>query len=265
MRRRSSNAFAASTSTFAPRRRGLPAWLNDFVATGYAHYATQLPEAFADRGTRPEQLAAMLAFVFTLEGLALAKGCSRSQLVIAIEHAAPQAADPEKVGLLWAAEWLVQRKEEDDVRRGFADVLDHPLGRSAYPRYLSGFLQALAFAPRIAPLAMELLGRAFAELADAVLLPWMPTLLSELRPRRGDVLPTLFAEVLRAMPRNLAQLDAWAPPWAHAETDVPMSPSPTQVARDPESEAAPLNDAASALVQRWPAATAAWAQALSAR
>ncbi|HHO54423.1 MAG TPA: hypothetical protein ENK18_27025 [Deltaproteobacteria bacterium] len=194
---------------------GTPEWLSDFVATGYQHYSTQMPEGFGDRGTSPEELAATLSFVFTLESLALTMGCSRSQLVIAIEHASTTAAEPEKLGLLWAAEWLVQLKDEDAVRRSFFQILDHPLGRSAFPRYLSGFLQALGFAPRIAPLGVELLGRAFGELPDAVLLPWIPSLLSELRPRIHDVLPTLFTEVARTLPPDLSQLDTWEAPWAH--------------------------------------------------
>ena len=46
------------------------------------------------------------------------------------------------------------------------EVLRNPLGRYAYPRYLSGFLQALGFAPRLAPVGVELLGRAFATWPD---------------------------------------------------------------------------------------------------
>src|SRR5581483_2283394 len=63
---------------------GLPDWLKRFVTTGYSHYATLLPTAFSDRGTHPNDLAAMLQFIFTLESLALSLGCERSQLVIAI-------------------------------------------------------------------------------------------------------------------------------------------------------------------------------------
>ncbi|MEN0064871.1 MAG: DUF5682 family protein [Myxococcota bacterium] len=192
---------------------GAPGWVGHFIATGYQHYTSQLPEAFADRGTTPEQLAAMLSFVFTLESLALAQGGQRSQLRLAIEHAGPGTVDPEKLGLLWAAEWLVQRRDEAQVRAAFGAILEHPLGRSAYPRYLSGFLQSLAFAPKMGPLGVELLGRAFAELGDDVLLPWMPTLLQELRPRSADVLPSLFGEALRALPRSLDAVTDWQAPW----------------------------------------------------
>jgi hypothetical protein len=56
---------------FRSTPHGLPEWLRRFVTTGYSHYATLLPAAFQDRGTRPEELAGMLAFLFTLESLAL--------------------------------------------------------------------------------------------------------------------------------------------------------------------------------------------------
>ena len=55
------------------RTIGLPDWIKDFVATGYQHYATQLPEAFKDRGTKPEELAAMMAFIFDNETLAFSE------------------------------------------------------------------------------------------------------------------------------------------------------------------------------------------------
>ncbi|MCB9676226.1 MAG: hypothetical protein H6737_13980 [Alphaproteobacteria bacterium] len=242
---------------FRGTAEGLPTWLSDFVATGYAHYATQLPGAFGDRGVRPEQLAAMLSFVFTLESLALAMGCNRSQLVIAIELSAPQTADPEKLGLLWAAEWLVQVRDEEAVRRAFGAILDHPLGRTAFPRYLSGFLQALGFAPRIAPIGVELLGRAFAELPDHVLLPWMPALLGELRPRQADVLPALFKEVGRSLPRDLAGLDRWEPAW--------MRPAEAPPAAEPAGPE--LSDgarASRALLLAHRGATDGWAAAFGA-
>ncbi|WP_428265508.1 DUF5682 family protein [Haliangium sp.] len=193
---------------------GLPHWLSDFVATGYRHYATLLPQAFGDRGTAPEKVAGMLAFVFTLESLALTLGCDRSQLEIAIMHSADQAEAPEKLGLLWAAEWLLDRKDGDAVRAGFEAVLDSPMTMSAFPAYLSGFLLAMGFTSLIAPLAVELLSRAFAELSDAVLMPWLPGLIDTLRPRAADIMPTLLEEAQRMLPRDLAGLDTWTPPWA---------------------------------------------------
>lgn len=192
---------------------GLPEWLESFVATGYSHYASQLPVAFDDRGTGPDQVAAMLSFILTLESLALTVGCSRSELLIALEQAATAAHDPEKLGLLWAAEWAVQIKDEHEITDAFEAILAHPLGRNAYPRYLSGFIRAMAFAPRAAPVSLSLLGRAFAVLPDGVLLPWLPGLLSTLKPLAGAALPALFKELTIQLPRSYSEAAEWRPPW----------------------------------------------------
>jgi hypothetical protein len=240
---------------FRGHDEGLPTWLSRFVATGYATYSTQLPSAFADRGTSPAQLGAMLSFVFTLESLALAMGCERSQLLIAMEQAAPQAADPEKLGLLWAAEWLVQLKDEAAVRRAFDAVLEHPLGRRAFPRYLSGFLRALAFAPRAAQLSVELLGRAFVRLPDAVLLPWMPGLLTTLNEQARDVGPLLMKALASALP-SPDGIERWSPPWMTAEVTPPAETNAAAPAR------APGLDALAALLRAHPATLDAWATTL---
>ncbi len=236
---------------------GVPAWLSRFVATGYATYASSLPAAFGDRGTSPAQLGAVLNFVFTLESLALAMGCQRSQLVIAIEQAAAHAADPEKLGLLWATQWLVQLRDENGVRETFAAVLEHPLGRNAFPRYLSGFLRALAFAPKAAPLAVELLGRAFSVLPDVVLLPWMPGLLTALREQASDTLPSLMKELARTLPAPDG-LGQWTPPWAASQRSDGAAAVGVPVARSRSGGA----DATHRLLRRHPDATTAWAHAL---
>lgn len=232
---------------------GLPGWLERFVAKGYGHFAAQLPARFSDRGTHPDKVAAMLGFVFTLESLALAMGCSRSQVTLALEQASVLTTDPEKLGLLWAAEWLTQRRDEDELRDAFAEVLESPLARSAYPRYLSGFLQALAFAPRLAPLGVELLGRAFASLPDYVLLPWMPGLLSALQARKADVLPGLFREALAVLPKTAADTRSWTPPWERVVAKAPEAPT-VEVSAD--------EAAVAQLLRGFPAATDAWATAL---
>jgi hypothetical protein len=230
---------------------GLPGWLETFVAEGYARYATQLPEGFGERHTSPEQLAAMLSFVFTLESLALAMGCSRSQVVIAIEQAAPLTADAEKLGLLWASEWLVQLRDDAELRSSFDRVLQSPLGRGAYPRYLSGFLTALGFAPRLAPLALALIGQAFQTLPDRVLLPWMPSLITALGPRRADALPGLLRELVAELPRSLGAVDAWTPSWqVDATPAAPAAVAPVV--------ASPVHG----FLRAHPAATDAWARAL---
>src|SRR5919109_1251647 len=86
---------------------GLPEWIQRFVATGYAHYAALLPKAFADRGTTPQQIAGMLGFIFTLESFALALGSQRNQLLVGVQQAAAVDVSPDKLGLLWSAEWLL--------------------------------------------------------------------------------------------------------------------------------------------------------------
>lgn len=277
---------------FRGTSEGMPAWLQHFVATGYAHYATLLPTAFADRGTSPEQLSAMLSFVFTLESLALAMGCQRSQLLIAIEQAGPGTAEPEKLGLLWATEWLVQLKDEEALRAAFASILSNPLGRNAYPRYLAGFMQGIAFAPRVAALSIELLGRAFESLPDLVLLPWMPSLLATLQPLGNDVIQGLLTEFTRDLPRSWKQFDSWQAPWmaesspelAEPAALVTRSKGEEAVARllqlcpdtvnayvsalsvppkaKADNSAGPPDTPALALTTSQPAAAAAWARAL---
>ncbi|MFB8791159.1 MAG: hypothetical protein U7123_20485 [Potamolinea sp.] len=95
---------------------GLPDWIEHFVATGYSHYATLLPQVFADRGTSPEQIAGMLGFIFTLESLALSLGCNRSQLLIGVQQASGGLEDPAKLGLLWTTEWLLGLRTLDQIR-----------------------------------------------------------------------------------------------------------------------------------------------------
>jgi hypothetical protein len=195
-------------------RSGLPPWIKRFVVTGYTHYTSLLPEAFADRGTRPEQISAMLAFLFTLEGLALSLGCSRSQLVIAIGQAGPRTEDPAKIGLLWAAEWLLGLREIGEIRSYLDQVLANPLMLPAFPGYVSGFLLALTFTPLVGRLVVELLSKAFERLPDDVMMPWLPGLIVMLRPHAADLLPGLVKEASQCFPRDLGELrSGWVPPW----------------------------------------------------
>lgn len=197
--------------------QGVPNWLHELISTGYQHYATLLPDVFADRGTSPEKVAGMLSFVIQLEPTALTIGCSRSQLVIAIEQAAGITETPDKQGLLWAAEWYVEIQDEDGVRAAFDQVLASPMTRAAYPSYLSGFLLALSFKAFYARLGVELLSKAFCELPDAVLMPWLPGLIESLRPRAGDIMPALLTEANILVPTTLSATDTWEPPWAGVE------------------------------------------------
>ncbi len=206
---------------------GLPEWVKRFVMGGYSHYATLMPAAFADRGTTPEQVASMLAFIFNLESLALSLGCNRSQLLIAIQQSAPVTDDPNKVGLLWSAEWLLGLRTVESIREFFAGLLENRLALAAFPDYVNGFLLALKFTPLVARLVVELLSRAFEKLPDSVLMPWLPGLLMVLRPHGDAVLPALLKEASAGFPAALADLGDWAPPWDTAAPAVlaPMPPA----------------------------------------
>jgi hypothetical protein len=192
---------------------GIPPWVKSFVTTGYSHYATLLPTCFPDRGTSPEEVGAMLAFLFTLESLALSFGCQRSQLVIAIGQASPLTTDPAKLGLLWASEWLLGLKELDEIR-GFLDrVLENELMLQAFPEYVSGFLLALGFTSLVGRLVVELLSKAFVALPDEVMMPWLPTLITTLRKNAQPLLPMLLKEANTCFPASLANFDTWQAPW----------------------------------------------------
>jgi len=197
---------------------GLPAWIEDFVATGYSHYATLLPQAFADRGTTPEQIAGMLGFIFTLESLALALGCDRSQLQIGIQQASQEAEDPAKLGLLWTTEWLLNLRTLEQIRDFFDRVLANPMLIGTFPDYLGGFILSLTFAPRISRFLVELLSKLFASAPDAVLLPSLPNIILRLR-TYSQSLPALFKEAAASFPNSLAELDQWQAPWDQNTAD----------------------------------------------
>ncbi len=191
---------------------GLPKWIEGFVATGYAHYATLLPQAFADRGTSPEQIAGMLGFIFTLENLALALGCSRSQLLIGIQQVgqADEALDPAKLGLLWTAQWLLNQRSLEEIRAFFDQVVVNPMLVDTFPDYLNGFLLSLHFAPRLSSFLVELLSEVFAVVPDARLFQWLPGLILRLRPHH-QLLKTLIREASTLFPSSLARLDQGKP------------------------------------------------------
>jgi hypothetical protein len=214
---------------------GLPAWVKRFVMVGYSHYATLMPAAFVDRGTTPDQVASMLAFIFNLESLALSLGCNRSQLLIAIQQSASVTDDPNKVGLLWSAELLLGLRSVEAIQEFFAGLLENRLALAAFPDYVNGFLLALKFTPLVARLVVELLSRAFEKLPDTVLMPWLPGLLMVLRPHGDAVLPALLKEASACFPAGLAALRDWAPPWDAA---VPVLAHVPQAAGQSEDEAA---------------------------
>ena len=206
----------------------LPAWIEAFVKAGYAHYCTLLPTAFTDEDATAPQVAAMLGFLFGMEGLALSLGCDRTQLELAVAQSHPD--EPAKTALLWAAQVQLGTLSRGALRERCDELLDNPLVVPAYPRYLSGFVHALEPVPGLADVVVEAVSNAFGRLPDAVLLPWLPLLITTLRSGAADLAPLLIREAGRIFPGRLAALDAWVPPWRTPETDpfaaVPRTPAP---------------------------------------
>ncbi len=220
---------------------GLPDWTKRFITTGYSHYATLLPNAFADRGINPGDLAAMLQFIFTLESLALSLGCERSELIIAVRQSALVATDPTKLALLWSAECVLRLRELSSLRAHFDALIDNDLLLPTLPEYLGGFLLALAFTPMVTGLTVELLSKAFERLPDRLLMPWLPKLLMLMRPHAGTALPTLLKEAVAVFPSNLDALNGWRPPWSRqgtrGDTDLPSQMAVARPVLDRSQEA----------------------------
>ncbi|USQ84962.1 hypothetical protein NFX46_14900 [Streptomyces phaeoluteigriseus] len=196
----------------------LPPWIESFVKTGYAHYCTLLPTAFTDEDATVRQVAAMLGFLFSMEGLALSLGCDRTQLELALAQSHPQ--EPSRTALLWAAQTHLGTLSRADLRARCEELLGNPLVVPAYPRYLSGFVHALEPVPGLADLVVEAVSNAFARLPDPVLLPWLPTLITSLRAGGAELAPLLIREAGRVFPARLAELDSWVPPW-RAPQEIP--------------------------------------------
>ncbi|MBL7496205.1 DUF5682 family protein [Frankia nepalensis] len=203
----------------------LPAWCEQFVTRGYAHYCTLLPIAFAAEDTTVRQVASMLGFLLTLENLALALGCDRAQLELAVRQSHPE--EPARTALLWAAQTRLGQLSMAELRARCDGLLANPLVIPAFPRYLAGFVQALEPVPTLAPFVVEVISKAFARLPDHVLLPWLPTLIRTLRDHAAEHVPTLVREAGRTFPAGLADLDAWTAPWS-----APAAP-PGQAATGP--------------------------------
>lgn len=190
----------------------LPAWMEAFVTAGYAHYCTLLPTAFVDDGAGVREVAAMLGFLFSMESLALALGCDRAQLELAVAQSHPEP--PSKVALHWAARFQLGLLTMSELRERCGDLLDSPLTVPAFPQYLSGFVQALDAVPTLTRFVVEVVSAAFARLPDPVLLPWLPSLITTLRAQAADLVPVLVREAGRIFPADLSTLDTWTPPWA---------------------------------------------------
>ncbi|TXS50804.1 hypothetical protein [Streptomyces sp. t39] len=200
----------------------LPPWIESFVRTGYAHYCTQLPTAFADEDATVGQVAAMLGFLFSMESLALSLGCDRAQLELAVAQCHPR--DPSKTALLWAAQVQLGTLSRQELRERCDALLADPMVVPAYPRYLSGFVHALEPVPALADVVVEAVSNAFARLPDPVLLPWLPGLITTLRSTAAELAPLLIREAGRIFPGRLAALDAWVPPWRERPGTAPVAP-----------------------------------------
>ncbi len=204
---------------------GLPDWLQRFVATGYAHYTALLPKAFADRGTTPQQIAGMLGFIFTLESLALALGCQRRQLLISVQQAGQEEVPPDKIGLLWATEWLLNLREVATMRAYFQALLGDALRLPTLPAYLSGFILALTFAPGIARLVVELLSEVLAMCRTARCCRCCQELIVQLRGQQ-QVLQPLIKEAAAIYPSSLAGFASWQPAWLGSTPAAPVAAAP---------------------------------------
>ncbi|GII55486.1 hypothetical protein Pth03_38750 [Planotetraspora thailandica] len=208
----------------------LPAWVKSFVTTGYAHYCTLLPTAFVEQETSVRQVGAMLAFLFTMEGLALSLGCDRAQLELAVQQSHPES--PAKVALLWTARFQLGLLSMAELREKVGELLGNPLVVPSVPQYISGFVQALESAPALAPFVVEVLSRAFGQLPDDVLLPWLPKLITTLRDQAPELVPMLVREAGRTFPARLADVDSFTPPWlARATGKAVALPSSGPVGR----------------------------------
>nr|WP_204075835.1 DUF5682 family protein [Planotetraspora phitsanulokensis] len=204
----------------------LPAWAKSFVTTGYAHYCTLLPTAFAEEETGVRQVGAMLGFLFTMESLALSLGCDRTQLELAVQQSRPEA--PAKVALLWTAHFQLGLLSMAGLRERMIELLGNPLVVPSVPQYVSGFVQALESAPTLTPFVVEVLSRAFGRLPDDVLLPWLPKLITTLRAQAPELVPMLVREAGRTFPARLADVDSFTPPWLERVPAKVITPPASQ-------------------------------------
>ncbi|SDH05434.1 DUF5682 family protein [Nonomuraea jiangxiensis] len=210
----------------------LPAWCEAFVTAGYAHYCTLLPTAFVADDTGVRQVGAMLGFLFTMESLALALGCDRAQLELAVQQSHPE--EPAKVALLWVARNQLGLLPLAELRSRCDELLANPLVISSFPHYITGFVQAVELAPGLSGFVVEVISKAFGRLPDRVLLPCLPKLVTTLRDQAGELMPGLVREAGRTFPGSLAALDAWVPPWSARPEPVAARPAP--VASGPVTE-----------------------------
>jgi len=202
----------------------LPHWLNEFITEGYSHYCTMLPKSFVDEDISAEQVCAMTGFIFTLESLALSLGCNREQFIIAIKQSEPE--HPVKQSLLWTAEIILSMKKTEELRPFFDDLLNNPMRLASYPDYLKGFIMALDFTTITISFSIELLSKAFERLPDAILLPWLPKLITSLQHENPELMARIVKEASMIFPASLNELKKWQPSWNKTtETSPKAKPS----------------------------------------
>ncbi|MFC4005900.1 DUF5682 family protein [Nonomuraea purpurea] len=218
----------------------LPAWCEEFATSGYAHYCTLLPTAFVDDDTGVRQVAAMLGFLFSMESVALALGCDRAQLELAVLQSHPES--PAKVALLWAARHQLGLLPMAELRSRCDELLGNPLVIPSYPQYITGFVQAMEPVPKLSGFVVEVISKAFGRLPDNVLLPWLPKLITTLRDQAGELVPLLVREAGRTFPGTLAAVDSWTPPWTARPATAAAAAAP--VASEPVAELLRANPAA---------------------
>jgi len=149
-----------------------------------------------------------------------------------VQQSATVEVAPDKLGLLWTAEWLLDLRAISTIRAHFQALLGDALRLPTLPGYLSGFVLALTFAPGIARLVVELLSEVFGSLPDASLLPLLPSLILQLR-AYPHVLQPLIKEASAIFPATLAQFAAWQPAWMEAEAPQPVVPGAPDPAATP--------------------------------
>jgi hypothetical protein len=128
---------------------------------------------------------------------------------------------------------------------------------------LNGFILALTFAPRIGLFVVELLSELFANLPDNVLLPWLPTLILQLR-KHQNILQPLIKEASTVFPNTLDGFDNWQPQWL---ADAPQIKAAQSVPAMSENEKAirgllqSAPDTANILAQHFGAVDFTWHEA----
>ncbi len=184
-----------------------PTWMRDFMVEGFRTYAALLPNAFEDRGTRPEEVAAMLGFLLGLGDLAQGVGGDSNQIRLALEQATTVTADPEKLGLLESALMVTHGRDASAVEGAFEAVLLNPLLLASLAGKVRGYLMSADFNPRILKVVMRGLTLLFDRLPPERLRVWLPELIVGMHTLDKRFVRMLVRDAARTFPGTLAALD----------------------------------------------------------